>query len=673
MSDSTDLGLTFVALEAWDPLAKSEEDVDVYAAAQKREIRNILKSYTGYYDLFSEMLQNALDAVERRKSEGSNLYVPTIVVEINLKEQTVAVIDNGCAMNLSQFKQFLKPNLSFKDGKGTRGNKGVGTTYLAYGFNYLEVATKPSEDVAYAGILKDGRTWLDDTQGLVSRPTVEPLGAVNSLLAFFDKGTSISLKLSGSTIRPKDLQYFVAKTAEQWLALLRAHTPLGGIYLCGDATPSVNIQVRVIDNLGATTDAFLDAPRYLYPHEVLGKTADLRSFLQDQIERASKGLDTSKTPAKFLNLNGIWGEWTAEEILAGTSPLKPALTPDERALMQGLSPQVYAFMCYTTELWDDYSDNRLNLRKGTRILRGGIQQSTKHMPQGPTLSIPLTANIGFQQITHVIVHFSNAEPDLGRKGFQPEHTDLAEVLARSVVPAFRRFFERLLRKNTGAPALQQQMKLDDWIEKQKEHEASHPLVITGVGLFAPKHELSIRSTPIVEQDVVALFNQMLSSGLIRGIQLLSSSQYNQYDGLYRFRMDPPFLLYTRSSDNPLGVDPELFAGITDSLQTPVSILEYKFNLDALIEEIENGSKNAGEIKLAVCWELGQKWKELFAVLSYLDSDNFHHRQFHGVTHHLAHAVSGSSAFSVIVLSDLIAFITDPESESKRQRSVYATE
>ncbi len=52
-------------LEPWDPLALESDEPDLVIAAQKREIRNILKSYTGYYDLFSELLQNALDAVEK--------------------------------------------------------------------------------------------------------------------------------------------------------------------------------------------------------------------------------------------------------------------------------------------------------------------------------------------------------------------------------------------------------------------------------------------------------------------------------------------------------------------------------------------------------------------------------------------------------------------------------
>src|SRR5215210_775146 len=55
-------------VDAWDPL-ESSTDQGMILAAQRREIRNILKSYTGYYDLFAELRQNALDALERRQGE----------------------------------------------------------------------------------------------------------------------------------------------------------------------------------------------------------------------------------------------------------------------------------------------------------------------------------------------------------------------------------------------------------------------------------------------------------------------------------------------------------------------------------------------------------------------------------------------------------------------------
>jgi hypothetical protein len=67
----------WTAIDAWDPLS-SESDPGMLVAAQRREIRNILKSYTGYYDLFSELIQNALDAVERRLLEKADNFQPHI-------------------------------------------------------------------------------------------------------------------------------------------------------------------------------------------------------------------------------------------------------------------------------------------------------------------------------------------------------------------------------------------------------------------------------------------------------------------------------------------------------------------------------------------------------------------------------------------------------------------
>src|SRR5687768_7555991 len=128
-------------LEPWDPL-ESNTDVGMVVAAQRREIRNILKSYTGYYDLFAELTQNALDAVERRLDEDGPGYSPKIWIEIDLQNSRVSVTDNGCGMDESQFRQFLRPSFSFKDNRKSRGSKGVGATYLAYGFNQLEVSTR---------------------------------------------------------------------------------------------------------------------------------------------------------------------------------------------------------------------------------------------------------------------------------------------------------------------------------------------------------------------------------------------------------------------------------------------------------------------------------------------------------------------------------------------------
>ncbi|HEX9989834.1 MAG TPA: ATP-binding protein [Chloroflexia bacterium] len=652
------------AIEDWDPLGQEEPDPGLLLAALRRQIRNILKSYTGSYDLFAELLQNALDAVERRAREEHGGYTPTIWIKIDLQESAVSVTDNGYGMPLAQFQRFLKPNISFKDGVTTRGSKGVGATYLAYGHNYLEVATK-FEGKVYSGVLREGREWVEDTTETVGRPRMTIISPTHPPFLNVDRGTSMTLKLTGQHVR-NNLRYSGATTAEQWAAILRVATPLGGIYLCTQTPPRITVCLEVIDLQRQATHETVSQPTYVYPHTVLGTSADLREYLKDQAVREKRRQDLSKKPPKYTQLNGIWGEWTGEEILIDKSPIKPQLDSDEQKLVRELDITLYTFLGYSTDLWDAYNDTKLRLRKGLRLLEGGLQLATRNMPQGRPLTIPITRNIYFQNIAHVIVHMDNAEPDLGRKGFQPEHVKIAEKLAVSAVTIFAKYYD-LLRAKTGAPDLQQQMKLEEWVEQQKSHELKFPLVITGRGLFLPTEELAIRSTPLVEQDVVALFNQMLSSGIIRGIQLLASSQYKQYDGLYRIKLKPPFSNYTRNAENPLGVE----AIISEPLTSAVKVLEYKYNVDGLIEEFQTGEKSPNDVSLVVAWEMGSKWQGLFDVLSYLDEGNAHHRQFHGATHSFSHSASHTHAFEAIILKDLVEYLSDPIATSKYQHEIYS--
>src|SRR5687768_1766492 len=124
-------------LNNWDPL-ESNLATEIVSATIKRQIKNILKSYTGWYDPFSELIQNALDAVETRKRRTKSEYNPRIWIRIDLQKNQLSVTDNGIGFAEDQFKSFLAPNVSFKK-DNTRGNKGVGATYLAYGFNQVQI------------------------------------------------------------------------------------------------------------------------------------------------------------------------------------------------------------------------------------------------------------------------------------------------------------------------------------------------------------------------------------------------------------------------------------------------------------------------------------------------------------------------------------------------------
>ena len=139
--------------ENWDPLEENLTS-EVVSATIKREIKNILKSYTGWYDPFSELIQNALDALEARAVRDDE-FTPKLWIRIDLQQNMLSVTDNGIGFSEDRFKSFLRPNVSFKK-QENRGNKGVGASYLAYGFNFLQVGTR-TPDYEFIGTLQNGR------------------------------------------------------------------------------------------------------------------------------------------------------------------------------------------------------------------------------------------------------------------------------------------------------------------------------------------------------------------------------------------------------------------------------------------------------------------------------------------------------------------------------------
>jgi len=278
-------------------------------------------------------------------------------------------------------------------------------------------------------------------------------------------------------------------------------------------------------------------------------------------------------------------------------------------LMEAHKPDIYVFFAYSTQIWDDFNDRKVHLRKKGRILKGGLQLATQNMPQGDLIIIPLTQSTGYQNTTHVIVHFRDAEPDLGRKGFQPELVELASSLAVASVNTFKRWHEHL-RKDTGQPQLFADSEKHQWITEQEQHELTHPLKISGTGLFAPEEIIPITSIPLLEQDVVALFNQMLAAGVIRGFRVLATSGHQRYDGIVKIHVehDPKFIYHPQK--NPLGVPAENIEKVTTS---PL-ILEYKYLLDTIIEDFGRETKFENNVDLVIAWMIGEKWKERYQVI-----------------------------------------------------------
>ena len=423
----------------------------------------------------------------------------------------------------------------------------------------------------------------------------------------------------------------------------------------------------MIDENGQESFKHLTECKYLFPHELFDKCRALDEIRTAENELGKKQAD-SELPLKFFRLNGLYNYWDTDAFDSEYGEFSVRLTDADKQLARRYNLKCYGFFCFTVQMWDKYNDMDLGIRKGARILKGGLQLATNTMPQGDLILIPLNRNIGFQHTTHVIVHLEQADPDLGRKSFQPEITKLSEEVSTYIANSFMKRLKHL-KKATGAPlGIAEKKDLHEWIRFLETHEKDNPLKITREDAFLPLMEPSITATPLNEQDVISLFNQLLAGGVVRGVKLMATDQHNKYDGVFRFHIGEPFENYVFDKDkNPLGL--ESSEGFQAETSEP-RVLEYKYSFDSLVEEMEKEIKNEREIELVVAWDLGKNWVTRYDITPLLHYDYLQFRFFHGGTHIVRNRTTGDPVFSAIILSELIKYLNDPDSVQQYQAKTY---
>lgn len=646
----------------FDPLeAKQANKADVAINAVKREINNILDSYVGWFDPFCELIQNSLDSVEERDKDEEENYVPKIFITINLKENRLTVTDNGIGLDEQKFKQFLAPSFSFKSKrKGSRGHKGVGATYLAYGFDYMLISTKTSS-FSSTGKIENARKWLGEDSP-AGNPLISPDTGkeVDTNFTSIDRGVSITIGFNKNT-HPSKLDWLGAKNAEVWFKILSIKTGLGSFY----PNSKTNISITVMDGTGNKADFQKVGTEYFFPHKLNIKSAIYFDIQKKEDELYAKKGRTFKLPSEYSNLDCFYGYLKSEEI---SSLIK--LTEEEEENIKNFQPHIYFSYLYSAKIWNTFNDE-LNIRRNYRILHGGIQLAADNMPQGEIIPIPLQRGTDRQNRAHIVIHFKNATADLGRKGFHKDIVMFSQEIARKLIDGpFQKMRDKLRPITGAAPDLIRQKELDEWKSKYIAYESSNKLEIKNENFFLPTKRISITAQPSREQDVIALFNQLLAGGVIRGVKIMATDERFTYDGLYKISFEPPNENHIYDKDsNPLGVLKETAAQYESFISEP-KVLEYKKSFDGLIENIEDESKNSNDIGLVVVWETGDYYKEIYSFTSLLDNNNLNLRQYHGVTHIVTNLQTGQREMDLIVLSELIDYLNDPIETQKTQKAKY---
>lgn len=128
----------------------------------KQRVINVIRSYHNAADVIAEPIQNAVDEV---LSAPDIAPIGDVRIVFDTDENRISVRDNGRGMSSADVERYLAPDVGNKRAaflKGlVRGHKGVGLTFLAYGFNLFEIESR-TESEHYIVRLEGGRKWVED-------------------------------------------------------------------------------------------------------------------------------------------------------------------------------------------------------------------------------------------------------------------------------------------------------------------------------------------------------------------------------------------------------------------------------------------------------------------------------------------------------------------------------
>ncbi len=604
-----------------DPLVRAGSGTD--KECRRRAVEGILESYHGNYDVLAEAVQNAVDAVEDAKL--LELKAPFLIeVTVNLDDNWVGILDTGVGMSPDEVTKAFAPHIGFKhesaakskrDKKNTyRGYKGVGLTFLAYGTDDIVIHSKQN-DVLTKARMKYGRAWAtgerSDTALMVEETGPSPLDS-------HPRGTYIQVQFSETT-RPKSLPK-LASSISLWGTILRTKTAIGQILMGREPVVQLKVNLYLVD--GQNTSTAEIEPKFLYPHQIK-RNPNFR-FL-DLVEYHKAHPEQTNPPTEKLRQDGLYLEWDADRIQKALTKKQQV---DYAEHLKKYAPFVYAFVPYQGSVWGDLSLIATGVSHRT-YLNSGLMLAVNRQRLAEALEIKATRYETFSRNVFVIVHFDDAKPDQGRKTIDEDAADFAQRTADRVVQYLGKQRPFLRPPGESPTPEQRQVEKDhgDWIFNVKTHAKTSPLHIPPATYI---------STPLTEQDVVGLFNQLSSLGVFPGMRIYATSQSKTYDCLleYEAPCDEPRLLYKSREENPLGVSPYTL-GTQKRFSTRQLTVEFKNNLDSLIEDVEGESpKEFRNIDICVCWgKVGTQFKGY--ELEVITEANLDERKFPGVTHLLS--------------------------------------
>ncbi len=649
--------------EPFDPLKYvSSED---FTSIMQGQLDGIIQSYNGKLDVFIELIQNGMDAIELRWKNWDGTTppenakpeeIPRLDIHIDVDEKMVSVTDNGVGINQEKIKRYFTPFYSVKKKGESRGHKGVGATFLTYGHPYFEIFTRYYKDIdhhEYRSVEKG-----DSEINLSNPPEWIFKDGQPSHISEKHIGTVVSVKVDESTLtktlKPKNSN---REPLAMWEKLLRTFTAIGYIDLNMKEKPKwvEHLEVNLKYKHGNEHNKTIK-PQFQYPDEGVRKKKNFDSFETDSSERR--------------NLELVFIKWTNENLKTHLRSHLDELIDSEEdsneetnnelvSLYDKYEPSIYASIAYKNTFYREKFFKEINKEGSTQMPYGirlggnsgsGVLIATAEMPAAPLQDhIHQKWAPQFKARLFILVHIKNYIPDLGRKigiseEIKPLITDLEDQIYQRLTT--KKVQDRLIKDREEST--HNISDFDDAKQSLQEDADIYLATYDDANESFISENFTFKKPPQSEVELISIFSCMINSQKLRGYKFIRFPPSDMFDGLFEFTaLDND--IHDSNSDDLGGISRMKLT--RNRYQRTKRWLEFKNDLTDLLTDFgrpdgDGQSKYFKLLDLIVCWNIETGSNNNFEVEAY-NNENWTDRSYHKATHKL---IEIESRHSVDVIS-----------------------
>lgn len=671
----------------------------------RKDIQEIVRAYRHSWDVYSELIQNSVDAINRRhallndpesflySSDGPEEVAATsaqdyrgrIKIRVDISASSIEVYDNGVGIPFEKIESFLLPKGGDKLIAREYGFKGFGLTFVAFISTEFSIVSRffsSSRNEAYELALNGLFDWLADDTDSIPFPSgpIESARAKESDLSEWN--TIVSVKLANDyssrfpAISAAESALILAScgldpesegVAEGFEYILRTRTALGNTKPLFSRAPAVAIECELELKLPEKDPILVEIPySYYHPKDHEEVSIDAYDFADyyERFKRAGAG----------RSFRGLYH--TVSDVIVGErKPIKcdVALAAISSTRLSNIEASLGL---------DSLDSGDVNITYGVHLAIDG-------MPTGLRIDDwDMKGNDLKRYYVVVDTELSVSDQlDPGRKGISSYYAKLISNKALELISSvtvedsdrFARYAAAHLNhgrgwEEGGLPSQDFANKVRESREFEQSDRESDPGLLDFLMRFS-----TLRRFPREEQEVVTLFFEMLSHKLIKGYATVYVSGSNApYDAALEYAVEVSGNSYP---DDPVGVGQVLVKQLQGKgLATfdhadfhrgryPELCVDFKASLGRFLEEMRRpsrSSKDPDQLDLLIFWEASVP--PAIPTTSYtLDEMNDNQRIFHGTTHRLGLREPSNTEIPCISIKDVL--IHHMESEKSNNISL----